>query len=201
MGQQTYFAIFAPPGRLAQLVQSTSFTPRGSGVRVPHRPLPSKSPCHAGAFLCPGLEMVSCRPLCEDGRGVFQHVADHKQTSTHPHHVFRRSLHQRAFQCLHRTVDDHALQPRSKLGDCTCRHGARNVSRTPHVRRFLWQQGHDFAVVFVRHCAPNHRQSASAPFSQSRSAFTVAATPSTLCAPSSTTVAAWGMSTRCHRPR
>ena len=30
---------FAPPkGRLAQLVQSTSFTPRGSGVRVPHRP-------------------------------------------------------------------------------------------------------------------------------------------------------------------
>jgi hypothetical protein len=25
-------------GRLAQLVQSTSFTPRGSGVRVPHRP-------------------------------------------------------------------------------------------------------------------------------------------------------------------
>ena len=26
-------------GRLAQLVQSTSFTPRGSGVRTPHRPL------------------------------------------------------------------------------------------------------------------------------------------------------------------
>lgn len=25
-------------GRLAQLVQSTSFTPRGSGVRVSHRP-------------------------------------------------------------------------------------------------------------------------------------------------------------------
>ena len=25
-------------GRLAQLVQSTWFTPRGSGVRVPHRP-------------------------------------------------------------------------------------------------------------------------------------------------------------------
>ena len=25
-------------GRLAQLVQSTSFTPRGSGVRTPHRP-------------------------------------------------------------------------------------------------------------------------------------------------------------------
>ncbi len=31
--------IFAPAiGRLAQLVQSTSFTPRGSGVRIPHRP-------------------------------------------------------------------------------------------------------------------------------------------------------------------
>ena len=31
--------IFAPAiGRLAQLVQSTSFTPRGSGVRTPHRP-------------------------------------------------------------------------------------------------------------------------------------------------------------------
>jgi hypothetical protein len=26
-------------GRLAQLVQSTSFTPRGSGVRIPQRPL------------------------------------------------------------------------------------------------------------------------------------------------------------------
>lgn len=26
-------------GRLAQLVQSTSFTPRGSGVRISHRPL------------------------------------------------------------------------------------------------------------------------------------------------------------------
>ncbi len=26
------------PGRLAQLVQSTSFTPRGSGVRIPQRP-------------------------------------------------------------------------------------------------------------------------------------------------------------------
>jgi hypothetical protein len=25
-------------GRLAQLVQSISFTPRGSGVRIPHRP-------------------------------------------------------------------------------------------------------------------------------------------------------------------
>ena len=29
-------------GRLAQLVQSTSFTPRGSGVRAPHRPLKKK---------------------------------------------------------------------------------------------------------------------------------------------------------------
>ncbi len=26
-------------GRLAQLVQSTWFTPKGSGVRLPHRPL------------------------------------------------------------------------------------------------------------------------------------------------------------------
>ncbi len=30
-------------GRLAQLVQSTSFTPRGSGVRIPHRPQKSVS--------------------------------------------------------------------------------------------------------------------------------------------------------------
>ena len=29
-------------GRLAQLVQSTSFTPRGSGVRIPHRPQQKK---------------------------------------------------------------------------------------------------------------------------------------------------------------
>ena len=51
-GQQTYFAIFALHGRLAQLVQSTSFTPRGSGVRVPHRPHhpTKKSPCSAGVF-------------------------------------------------------------------------------------------------------------------------------------------------------
>ncbi len=34
-----YWFIFALAlGRLAQLVQSTSFTPRGSGVRTPHRP-------------------------------------------------------------------------------------------------------------------------------------------------------------------
>ena len=31
-------------GRLAQLVQSTSFTPRGSGVRIPQRPHQSKNP-------------------------------------------------------------------------------------------------------------------------------------------------------------
>ena len=29
---------FSKKGRLAQLVQSTSFTPMGSGVRVSHRP-------------------------------------------------------------------------------------------------------------------------------------------------------------------
>ncbi len=34
-GAKQYF------GRLAQLVQSTSFTPRGSGVRISHRPLKS----------------------------------------------------------------------------------------------------------------------------------------------------------------
>jgi hypothetical protein len=32
-------------GRLAQLVQSTSFTPRGSGVRTPHRPQKLQHPC------------------------------------------------------------------------------------------------------------------------------------------------------------
>ena len=58
--EQTYFAIFALPGRLAQLVQSTSFTPRGSGVRVPHRPprTKHKSPCIAGVFCCPNTHQV-----------------------------------------------------------------------------------------------------------------------------------------------
>ena len=37
-------------GRLAQLVQSTSFTPRGSGVRIPQRPHQSKSQCIALGF-------------------------------------------------------------------------------------------------------------------------------------------------------
>ena len=44
------FYIFAPLGRLAQLVQSTSFTPRGSGVRIPQRPHQSQSKCKALGF-------------------------------------------------------------------------------------------------------------------------------------------------------
>ena len=39
-----------PKGRLAQLVQSTSFTPRGSGVRTPHRPLLSYKPPKSSDF-------------------------------------------------------------------------------------------------------------------------------------------------------
>ena len=39
-----------PQGRLAQLVQSTSFTPRGSGVRIPQRP-PKKNPLLVGFFM------------------------------------------------------------------------------------------------------------------------------------------------------
>ncbi len=34
-------------GRLAQLVQSTWFTPKGSGVRLPHRPQSLASYCKA----------------------------------------------------------------------------------------------------------------------------------------------------------
>lgn len=37
-------------GQLAQLVQSISFTPRGSGVRIPHCP-PKLNPSH----LCEGF--------------------------------------------------------------------------------------------------------------------------------------------------
>ena len=61
--EQTYFAIFAVAGRLAQLVQSTSFTPRGSGVRVPHRPprTKHKGPCNAGAFCCPNTNQARLR--------------------------------------------------------------------------------------------------------------------------------------------
>ena len=39
-----------PSGRLAQLVQSTSFTPRGSGVRTPHLPLKIR-PTHSSGFI------------------------------------------------------------------------------------------------------------------------------------------------------
>ena len=42
---------FSKKGRLAQLVQSTSFTPRGSGVRVSHRPQIIEKPAHwSGLF-------------------------------------------------------------------------------------------------------------------------------------------------------
>ncbi len=37
-------------GQLAQLVQSTSFTPRGSGVRIPHCPHHSKNPHDSADF-------------------------------------------------------------------------------------------------------------------------------------------------------
>jgi hypothetical protein len=40
-------------GRLAQLVQSTSFTPRGSGVRTPHRP--QKNPLEIMDFFVLGI--------------------------------------------------------------------------------------------------------------------------------------------------
>ena len=54
--------IFALPfrklnGRLAQLVQSTSFTPRGSGVRIPQRPQ-KKSLREIGGFFCLCLEKI-----------------------------------------------------------------------------------------------------------------------------------------------
>ena len=48
--EQMYFYIFAALGRLAQLVQSTWFTPKGSGVRIPQRPHQLKSRCIASGF-------------------------------------------------------------------------------------------------------------------------------------------------------
>ncbi len=45
------FAFPNGKGRLAQLVQSTSFTPRGSGVRIPQRP--HKAVRNGCLFLCP----------------------------------------------------------------------------------------------------------------------------------------------------
>ena len=47
------YLIFAHAmGRLAQLVQSIWFTPRGSGVRIPHRPQ-QKAETKVSAFLFP----------------------------------------------------------------------------------------------------------------------------------------------------
>ena len=44
--------ICTPPGRLAQLVQSTCLTSRGSGVRIPQRPQPkSKKAIHESGWL------------------------------------------------------------------------------------------------------------------------------------------------------
>ena len=44
--------ICTPPGRLAQLVQSTCLTSRGSGVRIPQRPqLKSKKAIHESGWL------------------------------------------------------------------------------------------------------------------------------------------------------
>jgi hypothetical protein len=46
---ESIFAL-ALKGRLAQLVQSIWFTPRGSGVRIPHRPQ-HKTDHNCGRFL------------------------------------------------------------------------------------------------------------------------------------------------------
>ncbi len=50
-------------GRLAQLVQSTSFTPRGSGVRIPQRPHQSQIPMYDIGIFCfaPNESLLSGR--------------------------------------------------------------------------------------------------------------------------------------------
>ena len=52
-------------GRLAQLVQSTSFTPRGSGVRIPHLPQQKKQPfgCFFVFWLSSIKRMMLCYPI------------------------------------------------------------------------------------------------------------------------------------------
>ena len=62
----TFASAIKQHGRLAQLVQSIWFTPRGSGVRIPQRPPPTKpegekertKPCkyHAYRFFCHLIE-------------------------------------------------------------------------------------------------------------------------------------------------
>ena len=60
--EQTYFAIFALPGRLAQLVQSTSFTPRGSGFEslTAHPEQSTKAPAMQGLFVAQTRTKLAC---------------------------------------------------------------------------------------------------------------------------------------------
>ena len=49
-------------GRVAQLVQSTWFTPRGSGVRIPSRPHHSQIPMHRiGIFSSVTSKKLFCK--------------------------------------------------------------------------------------------------------------------------------------------
>ena len=62
-----------PNRRLAQLVQSISFTPRGSGVRVPHLPQTSRYSTTVSASACQAEDVSSILIICSLflGRPIF----------------------------------------------------------------------------------------------------------------------------------
>ena len=161
MGQQTYFAIFAPPGRLAQLVQSTRLHRGGRGFEslTAHS---FKSPCHAGVF-CALAQRWS---HADNVRRRTERPSTRRRPQTNFHPPTPRLPKKPSSARVPMPSQDGRRprpQPRSKLGDCTCAGMARGMSAAHHTYdASSGNKAIDFAVVFVRHCAPNHRQSASA---------------------------------------
>ena len=101
--EQTYFAIFALAGRLAQLVQSTSFTPRGRGFEslTAHQEQSSKAPSMKGLFAAPKRTKIACgrdkvvNPFGATPQCFLAHrgVRYPRQTNCHPPRSRLLSLH------------------------------------------------------------------------------------------------------------
>ena len=144
--EQTWFAIFASPGRLAQLVQSTSFTPRGSGVRVPHRP-PATRPLRCRGFFVPynRFKHQTGSGHLNAAWGIAAHAPP--QTSClNPNHIVcsqrdqASAMHQRVMlQFLPTTPASHSQPSRGSW--------LRNVQRTTNTSRLQEQSHHRRCIL------------------------------------------------------
>ena len=185
------------PGRLAQLVQSTSFTPRGSGVRVPHRPprTKRKGPCISGAFCCPntnhaclwaGHRLIWGHPSMLPGASRRTSPTTNKLPPTQITSCCTASG-QGALQCVHWSI--HASP---------CNAGLTFDTRSVDMARGMSAAHHQYvAASGSKAMTSDESLSATAPQTtcrcpprrrtRERSSSTVFETPSRLWAPSSTT--------------